>query len=64
MRWGVKSTCFSALAIAWSLSRRIDDFWQVWAATNASRSTDTITPTRSHLGPRAVSGVPQRPTSA
>src|SRR5829696_2863015 len=64
VRCGVKSTCSSARAIAWSLLRRIDDFWHVWAATNASRSTDTTTPTRSHLGPRAVSGVPQRPTSA
>jgi hypothetical protein len=29
VRWGVKSTCFSAFAIAWFLSKRIDDFWQV-----------------------------------
>ena len=64
MRCGVKSTWSSAFAIAWFLSSRIDDFWQVWAATNASTSTATITPTRSHVGPPAVSGVPQRPTSA
>jgi hypothetical protein len=45
------------------LSSRIDDLWQVWAATKASARTATMTPTRSHVGPPAVSGVPQRPTS-
>ena len=48
-RLGVKSTCASAFAIAWFLSSRIDDFWQVCAATNATTSTATIT---RHADPR------------
>src|SRR5262245_37417066 len=62
VRLGVKSTCASAFAIAWSLLNRIEDFWQVCETTNASTSTATITPTRSQVGPPAVSGWPQRPT--
>jgi hypothetical protein len=38
------------------LSRRIADFWQVWATTKASTSTQAMTPMRSHVGPPAVSG--------